>query len=1017
MWVKSGIVVTAVLVLSSASAQQLAVSNSGAVSIEQQDRVKLLRSKGARLTIRNDTNTIRFLGLDRQSALHTPGASPGQPARDSAMAHLQQYGPLFGVRDMSTSLTVKRESINGAGGPKVRFQQLSDGVPVIGGELNVNLDANHNLLSMNGRLMTKPRTFSIEPGVSAASAGRTALEAVSKWYGVDQGALRNLTPVLSIYDPQLIGPGTFPARLVWRTEVTPTALTPIRELVLIDAQSGVIALHFNQAPDAKVRYTYNSNGTDSVPGTLICSESSGDVCTNGANPDADAAHLFAGHTYNFYRSTHGRDSVNNQGMSIVSSVNWNDGSSCPNAFWSGTQMIYCAGLSLADDVVAHELTHGVTDSESNLFYYYQSGAINESLSDAWGEFIDQTNGTGTDAPANRWQIGEDAPILGVIRNMADPTLFNDPDRMTSVFYYTGQNDNGGVHTNSGVNNKAVFLMTDGGSFNGQTITGLGINKVAKIYYEAQTQLLTSGSDYLDLYDALYQSCQSLVGTAGIVGGDCTQVRNATLAVEMNLQPVASFNPEATLCPAGQSPVNQIVYDFESGTAGWTIANQSGSDPWQRTQGFSTSGTWALWSPPSNVVSDKRAQTTVSVPAGTNYLYFRHAFDFESFGATRYDGGVLEYSTNGGSSWINASALYESGQTFNGSVSPGATSNPIIGMTGFVGTSHGYVSTRLNLASLANQSVIFRWRTGSDSSVQSILGWIVDDVHVYSGCTATPVAGAGADQRVQPGAGVTLNGTDSDSDGTIVTRQWTQTLGPTVALGGASTASATFTAPAGGGTLGFRYMVTDNQGAQASDFMNVAVNTPPAVEAGANQQVALSAPVTLNGSATDYDGSVATYLWTQTSGTAVALTGANSPTASFTGPSASSILVFQLTATDNEGQSGVDTVSITVGTSAPTAGSGGGGGGGGCFIATAAFGTPMAEDVRFLRAFRDQHLLDNDAGRWFVKQYYTYSPPVADFIREHDTLRTMVRAGLMPLVEMSKLLVDDESVKKQTADRP
>jgi len=95
----------------------------------------------------------------------------------------------------------------------------------------------------------------------------------------------------------------------------------------------------------------------------------------------------------------------------------------------------------------------------------------------------------------------------------------------------------------------------------------------------------------------------------------------------------------------------------------------------------------------------------------------------------------------------------------------------------------------------------------------------------------------------------------------------------------------------------------------------------------------------------------------------------------------------------------------------------GGGGGSCFIATAAYGTPMAEDVRYLRAFRDQHLLDNDAGRWFVKQYYSLSPPVADYIREREGLKSLVRAGLAPLVGLSKWLVDEAAVQKQTADRP
>lgn len=95
----------------------------------------------------------------------------------------------------------------------------------------------------------------------------------------------------------------------------------------------------------------------------------------------------------------------------------------------------------------------------------------------------------------------------------------------------------------------------------------------------------------------------------------------------------------------------------------------------------------------------------------------------------------------------------------------------------------------------------------------------------------------------------------------------------------------------------------------------------------------------------------------------------------------------------------------------------GGGGGGCFIATAAYGTPMAEDVRYLRAFRDEYLQTNDAGRWFVKHYYKYSPSFADYLREHDSLRGMVRTALSPLVAVSKGLVSEETLATQTKDRP
>jgi len=87
----------------------------------------------------------------------------------------------------------------------------------------------------------------------------------------------------------------------------------------------------------------------------------------------------------------------------------------------------------------------------------------------------------------------------------------------------------------------------------------------------------------------------------------------------------------------------------------------------------------------------------------------------------------------------------------------------------------------------------------------------------------------------------------------------------------------------------------------------------------------------------------------------------------------------------------------------------GGGGSNCFIATAAFGTPMQEEVRYLRAFRDQYLLTNDLGRKFVELYYTVSPPVANYIREHEALRSVIRTGLRPLVELSRHVTSAEAV--------
>ena len=234
--------------------------------------------------------------------------------------------------------------------------------------------------------------------------------------------------------PQLLGRPEPYTRLVWRVEVTPVDLAPIREVVLVDAASGLIALRFNQSPDAKTRTVYDNqnNRNAGLPGFgPVRSEGQGAT----GNGDVDKAYDYAGDTYDFYMSRHGRDSIDGAGLPIISTVRYCPSSAAvdcpyPNAFWNGQQMVYGTGYASADDVVGHELTHGVTDYESQLFYYMQSGALNESLSDIWGEYIDQTNGKGNDSSGVRWLMGEDVPG-GAIRNMSNPPQFGDPDRVGS----------------------------------------------------------------------------------------------------------------------------------------------------------------------------------------------------------------------------------------------------------------------------------------------------------------------------------------------------------------------------------------------------------------------------------------------------------------------------------------------------------------------------------------------------------------------------------------------------------
>jgi Zn-dependent metalloprotease len=323
-----------------------------------------------------------------------------------------------------------------------------------------------------------------------AAARQVAIAAVRKEHGVLPRTLRAAEPELWIYDSRLLGgPGIDRPVLVWRTTVTTVGVGPIDEIVLVDAQLGAVVLQFNQVEFVRNRSTYTANNGSSLPGQLKCGEGSPlPACASG-DADVEGAHRSAGDTYDFYASRNGRDSYDNAGAPIVSTVHWRDpndpGSPFDNAFWSpeDQQMVFgdARTFTAGDDVIAHELTHAVTERESGLFYYYQAGAINESLSDVFGEFVDLTNGRGDDSAGVRWLMGEDVSPGGAARNLKDPTAFGDPDRMTSPFYWQSESDEGGVHANSGVNSKAAYLMTDGDTFNGTTVSGIGLDKTARTW--------------------------------------------------------------------------------------------------------------------------------------------------------------------------------------------------------------------------------------------------------------------------------------------------------------------------------------------------------------------------------------------------------------------------------------------------------------------------------------------------------------------------------------------------------
>lgn len=637
----------------------------------------------------------------------------------------------------------------------VRLRQHAAGVPVIAGEAVVLVSGEGAAKAANveaSRIGSKQG----QAKLNAGAAANAAIAATAERTGAPRGGLSTSRPVLSIYDPALLGdPRGGAPTLVWRMTVrADSAEGPIRRDVFVDAADGSIVNSIQAVAAALNRRVCDANSSSADVPCLSPVRTEGAPATGIT--DADRAYDYAGDTWNLFKSV-GRDSLDGNGMAILSTVRYCARDSAgvyrcpyPNAFWDGDQMVYGAGYSRADDVVAHELTHGVTDYSSALFYYFQSGAINEGISDVFGEFVDLVNGKGNDTEAVRWDIGEDLSG-GAIRDMANPPAKGDPDRTGSSLYDADPNltDDGGVHGNSGIVNKTAFLITDGGTFNGQTVTGVGLTKAIPIWYQA-SQLLTSGSDFRDLGDVLKQSCESLLGTSGIVADDCTQVAKATLATQLGTVPTKAPTVQAPVCTSG-TPVDAWTESFEAGPGtlnGWSRTASVGSNRWywasERPSDarYSRQGRQNLWGNSDSSRGDTTIAmtTSVTVPAG-GLMRFEHSYDFEVTDGLTADGGVLEYSTNSGVSWDDAGSLMTEGG-YSGRIygEPDAT-NPLAGRLAFTGNSRGYSSTRLDLGALEGRTVRFRFRLATDDGNAGMLygGWHIDRMRLYScGGTAATV---------------------------------------------------------------------------------------------------------------------------------------------------------------------------------------------------------------------------------------------------------------------------------------
>jgi bacillolysin len=502
-----------------------------------------------------------------------------------------------------------------------RYQQTVRNASVFGGQITVIKDAAGTTTAVIGAYF---------PGLQPQNAARLSTDQAVGRIKQEIGARGDFRTELR-FDPRS-------ERYFYAVESIRDASRPVR---WVDAATGATVKSFNAlaegegvgvkgdrktisttqrpAGDYQLRSTDNrqltydakNTGQNGVPFTASVVTDADDVwdLPGNTSPGQSAgvdAHYYAGVVDDFYADTFGRDSIDDAGLQIRSVTHF--GQAYCNAFWNGSYMTYgdgngttCKSLSGGLDVDGHELTHGVTEYTSGLIYENASGALNESFSDMMANTIEfYADRKGLDPTAKPdWLIGEDVidspgdPTRG-FRNMADPKQDGDPSHLSQA--YTGDADNGGVHTNSGIPNHAYYLTAEGGrnascvanQYHGVLLTGkaakdcavvvngIGIDKAAQVYY-AGFSSLPEYANYCDARNATVAVAKATSKADGeSLGKTYKQVRAAWDAVGVH-EDCTGGTPPPPPC-VGQAnaslPFGTPNPYGNNGDCTWTYDNQA-----------------------------------------------------------------------------------------------------------------------------------------------------------------------------------------------------------------------------------------------------------------------------------------------------------------------------------------------------------------------------------------------------------------------------------------------------------
>lgn len=307
-----------------------------------------------------------------------------------------------------------------------------------------------------------------------------------------------------------------------RNIVSAEAIRVQREVI---AKEGPPESIMEAASPGLSRIIYSADNGGSLPGRQLRAEGGAPT----GDPAADEAYDGAGATYALFSEVFNRDSIDGAGLRLDSTVHFRTG--YDNAFWNGQQMVYGDGdedlpaaqrlfnrFTIAVDIIGHELAHGVTQHTANLIYQGQSGALNESMSDVFGSLVKQRLLGHTAAEAD-WIIGEGlftANVNGVgIRNMQapgtaydDPVVGKDPQPGHMRDYVQTQADNGGVHINSGIPNRAFYVT----AFN---LGGFAWEKAGLIWYVTLQSKLSESANFATAAAKTYEAARDLYGQGSL----------------------------------------------------------------------------------------------------------------------------------------------------------------------------------------------------------------------------------------------------------------------------------------------------------------------------------------------------------------------------------------------------------------------------------------------------------------------------------------------------------------------